>query len=40
MASFLVQMNPRFGGVASWLTGNRQSADDLEALRVKLRAGA
>jgi len=40
MAAFLKQMDARYGGVASWLTGHGLSADDLEALRVKLRAGA
>jgi protein tyrosine/serine phosphatase len=40
MAAFLEQMDARYGGVASWLTGHGLSADDLEALRVKLRAGA
>ena len=40
MTAFLEQMDARYGGVASWLTGHGLSADDLEALRVKLRAGA
>jgi hypothetical protein len=40
MAAFLEQMDARYGGVASWLTGHGLSAHDLEALRIKLRAGA
>ena len=40
MAAFLEQMDARYGGVASWLTDHGLSADDLDALRVKLRAGA
>ena len=40
MAAFLEQMNARYGGVASWLTDHGLSAADLDALRVKLRAGA
>jgi protein tyrosine/serine phosphatase len=40
MAAFLGQMDARYGGVASWLTGNGLSPADLDALRVKLRAGA
>jgi protein-tyrosine phosphatase len=40
MAAFLEQMDRRFGGVASWLTGNGLSPADLDTLRVKLRAGA
>jgi hypothetical protein len=33
-------MQARYGGVATWLTGNGLSPADLEALRVKLRADA
>jgi hypothetical protein len=40
MAAFLDQMDARYGGVASWLTDHGLSAADLDALRVKLRAGA
>jgi protein-tyrosine phosphatase len=40
MAAFLEQMDARYGGVASWLTDHGLSAADLDALRVKLRAGA
>jgi protein tyrosine/serine phosphatase len=40
MTAFLEQMQARYGGVATWLTGNGLSPADLEALRVKLRAGA
>jgi protein tyrosine/serine phosphatase len=40
MAAFLEQMDARYGGVASWLTDHGMSAADLDALRVKLRAGA
>jgi protein tyrosine/serine phosphatase len=40
MTAFLEQMDARFGGVASWLTANGLSHDDLDALRLKLRAGA
>jgi protein-tyrosine phosphatase len=40
MAVFLEQMDARYGGVASWLTDHGLSAADLDALRVKLRAGA
>ena len=40
MTAFLEQMDARYGGVASWLTGNGLSPGDLDALRVKLRAGA
>jgi protein-tyrosine phosphatase len=38
MMAFLEQMDARFGGVSSWLTGHGFSAADLDALRVKLRA--
>jgi hypothetical protein len=40
MAAFLEQTDARYGGVASWLTDHELSAADLDALRVKLRAGA
>jgi protein tyrosine/serine phosphatase len=40
MTAFLEQMQARYGGVATWLTGNGLSPADLEALRVKLRADA
>jgi hypothetical protein len=40
MTAFLGQMDARFGGAASWLTANGLSPADLDALRVKLRAGA
>jgi protein tyrosine/serine phosphatase len=40
MTAFLEQMDARFGGVPSWLSDHGLSAADLEALRVKLRAGA
>ena len=40
MAAFLEQMDARYGGVALWLTDHGLSAADLDALRVKLRAGA
>jgi len=40
MTAFLEQMDARYGGVASWLTDHGFSAGDLDALRVKLRAGA
>jgi protein-tyrosine phosphatase len=40
MTAFLEQMDARYGGVASWLTGNGLSPGDLGVLRVKLRAGA
>jgi protein tyrosine/serine phosphatase len=40
MTAFLEQMDARFGGVPSWLTDHGLSAADLDALRVKLRAGA
>ena len=40
MTAFLEQMEARYGGVASWLTDNGLSPADLDALRVKLRAGA
>jgi len=40
MAAFLEQMDPRYGGVASWLTDHGLSAADLAALRVKLRSDA
>jgi protein tyrosine/serine phosphatase len=40
MTAFLEQMDVRYGGVASWLTGNGLSPEDLGTLRVKLRAGA
>jgi protein-tyrosine phosphatase len=40
MTAFLEQMDARYGGVASWLTGHGFSAGDVDALRVKLRAGA
>ena len=40
MTAFLEQMQARYGGVASWLADNGLSPADLDALRVKLRAGA
>jgi protein tyrosine/serine phosphatase len=40
MTAFLEQMDARYGGVTSWLTGNGLSPGDLDTLRVKLRAGA
>jgi len=40
MTAFLEQMDARYGGVVSWLTGHGFSAGDVDALRVKLRAGA
>jgi len=40
MTAFLEQMDARFAGVPSWLTDHGLSAADLDALRVKLRAGA
>jgi protein-tyrosine phosphatase len=40
MTAFLEQMDARYGGVVSWLTDHGLSADDLNLLRVKLRAGA
>ena len=40
MTAFLEQMRARYGGVARWLTGHGLSAEELDALRVKLRAGA
>jgi hypothetical protein len=40
MAAFLEQMDARYGGVRSWLTDHGLSAEDLDALRIKLRAGA
>ncbi len=40
MTAFLEQMDARYGGVVSWLTDHGFSADDLNVLRVKLRAGA
>jgi len=40
MTAFLGQMDARYGGVPSWLTGHGLSRADLEALRLKLRAGA
>ena len=40
MSAFLEQMDERHGGVVPWLAGHGFSADDLNALRVKLRAGA
>jgi protein-tyrosine phosphatase len=39
MAAFLQQMDARYGGVAAWLTDHGFGADDLDVLRVKLRAG-
>jgi protein-tyrosine phosphatase len=39
MAAFLEQMDARYGGVAAWLTDHGFSPDDLDVLRVKLRAG-
>ena len=40
MTAFLEQMDARYGGVASWLSAHGLSGADLDALRVKLRAGA
>jgi protein-tyrosine phosphatase len=40
MTAFLEQMDTRYGGVASWLADNGLSPEDLDTLRVKLRAGA
>jgi protein-tyrosine phosphatase len=40
MTAFLEQMDARYGGVVSWLTDHGFSVDDLNVLRVKLRAGA
>jgi protein tyrosine/serine phosphatase len=40
MTAFLEQMDARYGGVASWLADHGFSAGDVDALRVKLRAGA
>jgi protein-tyrosine phosphatase len=40
MTAFLEQMDARYGGVASWLTDNGLSREDLDTLRLKLRAGA
>jgi len=40
MAAFLEQMGARYSGVVPWLTDHGFSADDLNALRVRLRAGA
>jgi protein tyrosine/serine phosphatase len=40
MTAFLEQMDARYGGVASWLTDNGLSPEDLDILRLKLRAGA
>jgi protein tyrosine/serine phosphatase len=40
MTAFLEQMDARYGGVASWLSAHGLSDEDLDALRVKLRAGA
>ncbi len=40
MTAFLEQMDARYGGTASWLTDHGFSVDDLNVLRVKLRAGA
>ena len=40
MTAFLEQMDARYGGVASWLSAQGLSDEDLDALRVKLRAGA
>lgn len=40
MTAFLEQMDARYGGVMSWLTGHGFSRGDLRALRVKLRAAA
>ena len=40
MTAFLEQMDARYGGVVPWLTDHGFSADDLQVLRVKLRAGA
>src|SRR5580704_3196935 len=40
MTAFLEQMEARYGGVVPWLTDHGFSADDLQVLRVKLRAGA
>ncbi len=40
MTAFLKQMDTRYGGVVPWLTDHGFSAEDLQALRVKLRAGA
>lgn len=40
MTAFLEQLDARYGGAASWLTSNGLSPEDLDSLRVKLRAGA
>jgi protein tyrosine/serine phosphatase len=40
MTAFLEQMDARYGGVAAWLSAHGLSDEDLDALRVKLRAGA
>jgi len=40
MTAFLEQMDARYGGVVPWLTDHGFSADDLQVLRVKLRASA
>jgi protein-tyrosine phosphatase len=40
MTAFLEQMDARYGGVTSWLSAHGLSDEDLDALRVKLRAGA
>jgi hypothetical protein len=40
MAAFLEQMDARYGGVVPWLADQGFSAGEVQALRVKLRAGA
>jgi protein tyrosine/serine phosphatase len=40
MTAFLEQMDARYGGVAAWLSTHGLSDEDLDALRVRLRAGA
>ena len=40
MTAFLEQMDARYGGVVPWLTDHGFGAGDMDALRVKLRAGA
>ena len=40
MTAFLEQMDARYGGAGSWLTGHGLSDEDLDALWLKLRAGA
>ena len=40
MRALLEQLDARYGGAGSWLTGHGLSGADLAALRVRLRAGA